>query len=128
MKRVDRFVIVSLAENDDHGMPNGKVTGAHFADSANYDTCPTLELESSFVDNEDELDGPPCELRGKELQIGARTYGVHHFRPHVGNLCWNGYMITLGDARALAHDLTANHGFTSDGWTEGQPFLALDPT
>lgn len=124
----ERFVIVTLAVNDENGMESGKVVAAHFSVGTKYDTPPVLELETGFVDDDDELDGPTCELVGMALtiggDIGGETYFIRDFRFHVGNIFWNGYVMTLDDARRLASSLVEAHGFTADAWIEGQPFLS----
>ncbi len=120
----DRCVIVSLCENDEYGMPSGKVTGAHFTDALNYDTPPVLELESNRIDDDFEPAGPRCDREGRTLIVGELSYEVRDFRPHVGNIFWNGYVITLRDARRMANDLSEHQSFTVDAWDEGQPFLS----
>lgn len=121
-----RSVVVTLAENDYNGMPCGRVNGVHFTDALNYDTPPVLELESPWwvddVDEGTERDpNPACERDGTTLRIAGEAYPVRDFRAHVGNLCWNGYVMALGDAQRLARQLMAR-GFTIDAETLGQPF------
>lgn len=125
-------VIIHLCENDEHGTEAGKVVAVHFSDELNYDRSPVLELESSFVTDGDgdddcdigESDGPSCERIGNLLLIAGHPYRFFDRRPHVGNVMWNGYVVSLKDARRLARDLLQYHGFTVDAVCEEQPFLS----
>jgi hypothetical protein len=120
----NRLVIIDLCENDDHGNESGKVTAVHFSDSLNYDCLPVLELESTSVDDDFELEGPSCDAVGNMLLIAGQPYRFHDRRSHVGNIFWNAYVVELKDARRLARDLIQHHGFTVDAVCEEQPFLS----
>lgn len=119
-----RYAIIHLSENDDFGNESGKVTAVHLSDSQNYDRMPDLELESSYIDDDFESDGPSCEAVGNMLLIAGQPYRFHDRRSHVGNVFWNAYVVGLKDARRLARDLIQHHGFTVDAVCEEQPFLS----
>lgn len=117
-----RTVIAHLCENDDRGMPSGKVSGVDFADATSYDAPPCLELETTFCDDDLEADGPECERRGRFLFVGASSYFVRGFRPHVGNIYWNGYALSLYDARRLVRYLIEKESFAVQAADIGNVF------
>lgn len=121
-------VIISLCENDDHGIPRGDVSAVHFTNALNYDTPPVLELESPYVNDDYEPEGPKCERRGHAIVIDGDWFPIRDFRAHVGNLSWNGYVVSLDMARLLAKVLVEKHEFSIDAETYGQPFLITEHT
>ena len=117
------MAVVSICENDEHGMERGLCCAAHFATGSNADTPPELELESCFIDEEDEPTGPSCERIGNMLIIGGEPFMMRGFKAHVGNVHWNGYLLGLGEAQRLARMLRAVHGFSIEGQDLSHPFF-----
>lgn len=109
---------VSLCENDDHGNDSGKVRAVNFAEGASFDACPSLELESQYAEDEDLR----ADLTGNTLIVGHERYRVRAFRSWVGNIYWNGYVISLKDGRRLANQLK-DRGWHTDAADDNQPFL-----
>lgn len=131
-------VIVSLVVNGDHGMPTGHVEKADF--SLANDTV--LELESQWWWDEDEAleewasnentPKPACPHPRFEydearhvIRVDGHTFQVLGHRAHVGNIYWDGFLMSLRSSRALAKHLL-KLGWQPDNYSETEGEFALN--